>query len=209
MDYKIDEISTSDSYKLLASVVVPRPIALVTSRSVSGVVNAAPFSFFNMLGGDPLILGIGMAPRGDGSKKDSLNNIEATGSFVVNLVDEALAQSMNICATDFPAEESELLAAHLSVRDSAVVPSPVIVDAPAHLECRLERVIEIGRNHIVLGLVVAFGLRDSAVDREKMRVDTPGLHMIGRMHGGGWYTRTSDLFNIDRISYANWVKSNE
>jgi flavin reductase (DIM6/NTAB) family NADH-FMN oxidoreductase RutF len=104
-------LPAQDRYKLLCGLVVPRPIALVTSIGPGGVVNAAPFSFFNVFAEDPALVVLGLQARSDGSLKDTAAHIRDTGSFVVNLVDEALAERMNICAVDFPAETSELDAA--------------------------------------------------------------------------------------------------
>ena len=204
MNFKVGELNARDTYKLISAVVVPRPIALVTTVAANGVVNAAPFSFFNLLGSDPPMVGISVALRPDGQKKDTLANIEASGEFVVHLVDEKLAEQMNICAIDFPTDESELHFAGLTTRPASVVATPVIEDAPAHLECVIERIVHVGNNNIVLGKIVAFGIRGDVIDQSAYRVDTPSLHLIGRMHGGGWYTRTSDIFNIDRLSYDDW-----
>ncbi len=107
-------LSAQDRYKLLCSLVVPRPIALVTTVGPGGVVNAAPFSFFNVFAEDPALVVLGLQARPDGSLKDTAAHIRVTGAFVVNLVDEALAERMNICAVDFPADTSELDAAGLT-----------------------------------------------------------------------------------------------
>src|SRR5687768_6986952 len=111
MEINLRELDAKNRYKLMTGVVVPRPIALVTTLGENGVVNAAPFSFFNVMGSDPPIVAMGPGWRPDGSAKDTALNIRATGEFVINLVDENLAQQMNICATDFPAGESEIEAA--------------------------------------------------------------------------------------------------
>src|SRR5947209_1958729 len=89
-------------YKLLVGLVVPRPIALVTSTGPGGTVNAAPFSFFNVFSEEPPLVGLGLQSRPDGSIKDTPANIRETGAFVVNLVDESLAEQMNVCSIDFP-----------------------------------------------------------------------------------------------------------
>src|SRR5277367_1482781 len=100
-----------DNYKLLTSLVIPRPIAWVTSRSETGLINLAPFSFFNAVGSDPMFIVMGIGRRDGGAPKDTAANIQATGDFVVNLVTEDLLGAMNISAADFPADQSELTAA--------------------------------------------------------------------------------------------------
>jgi len=202
MQFDIPALLPGDAYKLLASVVVPRPIALVSTLGPDRQVNAAPFSFFNLVGSSPPVVALGITDRAPGSPKDTRANIVREGSFVVNLVDEALAQAMNICGIDFPPEESEMDAAGLTVLASAVVSVPRIAESPVQLECRLAQIVEIGDNKIVLGEVVCLHIRDAFVDTEKLHVRTDTIRLIGRMHGGGWYARTSDLFDMPRIPYA-------
>src|SRR5277367_1199945 len=123
------------AYPLLASLVTPRPIALVTTLSPEGNVNAAPFSFFNLIGADPPILAIAPGDRDDGTPKDTARNIRLTHEFVVNLVDEGIAEAMNKCAASLPYGENELLHAGLSAAPSSAVKPPRILEAPASLEC--------------------------------------------------------------------------
>jgi flavin reductase (DIM6/NTAB) family NADH-FMN oxidoreductase RutF len=209
MNFRVSELSLQSTYKMLAALVVPRPIAFVTTLSADGVPNAAPFSFFNMLGSDPPMLGIGIAHRTSGIEKDTLTNIEATGEFVVHLVDEDLIEQMNICAIDFPPGVDELSQANLSTRQANLVAPPVIDSAQVHIECILDQVIRTGNNHIILGKIVAFTIADKYLQISNLRVDTPSLKLVGRMHGDGWYAKTSDLFNLDRIPYADWLSCHE
>ncbi len=204
MQFDISALPASDAYRLLASVVVPRPIALVTTTGPDEQINAAPFSFFNMVGSDPPVVALGITDRAPGSPKDTRANLVRTGCFVVNLVDEDLAEAMNICGIDFPQGESEMDAAGLTSTPSVAVSAPRIAESPVQLECRLAQVVSLGGNRIVLGEVVFLHIRDEFVDTEKRRVHTDALHLIGRMHGGGWYARTSDLFDMPRIPYAQW-----
>jgi len=204
MQFDIPNLAPGEAYKLLASVVVPRPIALVSTLGPDGQTNAAPFSFFNLVAVCPPVVALGIADRAPGSPKDTRANIVRTGSFVVNLVDEALAHPMNICGIDFPSGESELDAAHLTALPSVAVAAPRIAESPVQLECRLAQIVTLGDNNIVLGEVVFLHIRDEFVDTGKRRVHTDALHLIGRMHGGGWYARTSDLFDMPRIPYAQW-----
>jgi len=208
MRFDLQGEDKSQAYRLLASVVVPRPIALVTTVGPDGTVNAAPYSFFNLLGSSPPVVALGIANRSVDTPKDTRANIERTGEFVVNLVGEALAEAMNVCGIDFPANVSELDAARLSTLPSAQVSCPRLAESPVHLECRLHSVVAIGDNRIVLGEVVGLHVPDEFLegDPARPRVRTEALHLIGRMHGGGWYARTSDLFDLPRVPYEEWQK---
>lgn len=209
MEFDLRVLEAKNRYKLLTGVVVPRPIALVTSVNENGVVNAAPFSYFNVMGSAPPIVALGPSWRPDGSPKDTPRNIRATGEFVINLVDENLARQMNICATDFPPHESEVEAAQLQLTPSRVVKVPRIAASPVHLECREHSTIEIGHTRVVLGEVLHLSIRDDLVDAQKFYVRSGEMGLIGRMHGGGWYARTTDLFEMPRIAYEDWQANHE
>ena len=205
MDFDIEALDTGQAYKLLASVVVPRPIALVSTLDASGTVNAAPYSFFNMIGSSPPTVVLGVGNREPGTPKDTRANIERTGEFVVNLVHYALADAMNLCAIEFPEGESELQHAGLTTASSVRVAAPRLAEARVSLECRLHSVVDVGDNKIVLGQVVFLHIADEFVDAEKLHVKADALDLIGRMHGGGWYLRTTDLFDLPRPNYADWL----
>lgn len=211
MEFDLALLPPGDGYRLLSGVVVPRPIAFVTTVDAEGRVNAAPYSFFNLLGSDPPLVGIGIGDRPGGAPKDTVRNIAQTGGFVVNLVDEALAERMNIAAVDFPPGVSELVQAGLTPAPSAKVAAPRVAESPVHLECRHVETRRIGNNNVVLGEVVHLHVRDGlvAAGSDRPVVDTPALHLIGRMHGGGWYVRTSDRFDLERITLADWERSNK
>lgn len=193
-------------YKLLTSTVTPRPIAWVVSQNAAGAVNAAPFSFFNVLAGDPPTVGISIGNRAPGQPKDTLANIQATGEFVVNLVSRDNAEAMNKTATEFPSGVDELTAAKLTRLPSVKVTPPRIAESPVAFECKLFQTIPLGpANTLVLGHVVAMHVRDDSVlDALKHYIDTPKLDLIGRMHGGGGYTTTRDQFQIPRIPLEDW-----
>lgn len=194
------KLTTHERYKLLVSTVVPRPIALATTVDLQGVVNAAPFSFFNAVCDEPaaVMMCVNAVP---GALKDTARNIRDTGEFVVNLVDEAIASAMNICAVDFPPEVDELKEAGLTAAPSVKVRPPRIVESPVSFECRRLANLElgIGRN-LVVGEVLTAHIRDELIDAEKLRVHTEKMRLIGRMHGTGWYARTTDLFEMPRLS---------
>ncbi len=155
--------SKLDNYKLLTNLVVPRPIAWVCSQSSTGLINLAPYSFFNAVGSDPLYVVLGVGHRDDGSPKDTLGNIETAGEFVINLVTEDLLTAMNISAADFPADESELVAANLETAPSIHVKVPRLKQSQVSLECRLFRSENLGANTLVIGQVVMFHVADHLV----------------------------------------------
>ena len=186
------------SYKLLASLVIPRPIALVSTMSPDGVLNAAPFSFFNVLGSNPPIVGFAPGDREPGIPKDTAQNIRQTGEFVVNLVDEAIAQAMSDCAAELPAGQSEFEFAGLSPRDSVTVQPPGIAEAPVSIECKEWGTLRIGGNRLVVGLVQRLRVRDELIDPETLRLQFDHYQVIGRMFGADGYCRTGDFFKIKR-----------
>jgi flavin reductase (DIM6/NTAB) family NADH-FMN oxidoreductase RutF len=198
--------STIENYKLLTNLVVPRPIAWVTTESESGAINLAPFSFFNAVGSDPLYVIISIGRRDDGELKDTANNIEFSREFVVNLVTEELFDAMNISAADFPAGQSELEAAHLHSAPSVRIKTPRVAQAQASLECKLFSAQPLGANTLFIGEVVMFHVADHLIG--------PRLHVnnfapIGRLGSPSVYCRTTDRFDIARISYAQWQSSNK
>jgi flavin reductase (DIM6/NTAB) family NADH-FMN oxidoreductase RutF len=207
MHFDLAKMGTTDAYKLLVSTVVPRPIALVTTIDGEGRVNAAPFSFFNAVSSVPPVVVLGISPgvNGDDGYKDTEHNIRDTGEFVVNLVDEALAERMNICAVDFPRAIGELQMAELTPVPSAEIRPPRILESPVSFECRRITGLSLGpRSVLEVGRVIHIHIRDDLVDPEKYYVATEKMRLIGRMHGRGWYARTSDLFLMDRLSLEEW-----
>jgi flavin reductase (DIM6/NTAB) family NADH-FMN oxidoreductase RutF len=206
MLFEFDNTPSENIYKLLVSTVVPRPIAWVTTQDVDGSVNAAPFSFFNAVSGNPPVVAIGIGGRGPGDVKDTGGNIRRTGQFVVNLVSNALAEKMNITAIDFDKEVNELAEAGLHTAPSSRVKPPRIAESPASFECERLVIVEVGVDRaVVLGKVVAIHVADEFVlDAQRCYIDTPKLDLIGRMHGRGWYARTTDRFDLPRIDVADW-----
>jgi flavin reductase (DIM6/NTAB) family NADH-FMN oxidoreductase RutF len=206
MLFDFASISARERYKLLVSTIVPRPIAWIVSQDLHGHLNAAPFSFFNAFAGDPPVVGIGIGSHDPGRPKDTRHNIRETGQFVVNLVSEEAAEVMNITAIEFERGISEPSEAGLTTVPSVQVKPPRIAESPVSMECELMQIIDLGpEQSLVLGRVLAMHVRDEAViDPVRHHIDTPKLKLIGRMHGAGWYARTSDLFKMDRIPRENW-----
>lgn len=198
-----------ECYRLLASSVVPRPIAWVVSRSKNGVLNAAPYSFFNCFGGEPPTLAVGIL--GQKPLKDTGQNILDTEEFVVNLVSEDVAEAMNLTCIDAPPEVDELELAKLETAPSEQVTPPRIVASPASFECRLAHHIWTGPQQLlVVGRVVAAHFRRDVIDDSaRPRIDTEKMGLIGRMHGRGVYARTTDLFEMNRPVWADWISDKE
>lgn len=202
--FDLAAMSKADGYKLLAGVILPRPIAWVVSRDHEGTVNAAPFSFFNILASDPPLIAIGFSSASDREGKDTLANIRARGEFVVNLVPEELAEAMNVTATNAPRGTDETRLAGLEMAPGAIVDVPRIAGSPVALECRTWQEIDPGGSStIVLGRIVFAHVRASAFeDLEKLHIDPAQMRLIGRMHGGGGYCTTRDVFTIERKSWG-------
>ncbi|HEY0789531.1 MAG TPA: flavin reductase family protein [Chthoniobacterales bacterium] len=208
MRFDLTTTSPRETYNLLIGLVVPRPIALVTSMDPAGHVNAAPFSAFNYLGTDPPILAIGVGNRpGPGViGKDTAQNIRNRGEFVVNVVNEPLAAAMNVCAVDFPPGINELEAARLTTAPSTTVSVPRIAESPAALECVEHATVEIGRSRVILGRVLHIYVRDELIDPAGPYIRAEQLHAVGRMNGLGNYVRARDFFQLTRLSYEDWEK---
>jgi flavin reductase (DIM6/NTAB) family NADH-FMN oxidoreductase RutF len=204
MTFDFDTLPQAQRYKLLVGLVVPRPIALVTTVGPGGIVNAAPFSFFNVFSEEPPLVVLGLQSRPDGTIKDTPGNIRETGTFVVNLVDEALAEQMNICAVDFPPGESEIDAAGLDLCAGAAIPVPRIASAPVALECRHYMTLEVSRERrLCIGQVICLHVRDGIVDPGNLRVDIEAYRPVARLHGN-YYARLGEVFQLVRQSYPDW-----
>jgi flavin reductase (DIM6/NTAB) family NADH-FMN oxidoreductase RutF len=198
MELDLEGKHASHAYQILANLVTPRPIALVTTISPDGSINAAPFSFFNVLGANPPVVAFAPGDREVGIPKDTARNIRLDHEFVINLVDEGIAAAMNLCAASLPYGENELISAGLHSLPSSVVKPPRIAEAPASLECTEWGTLQIGGNRVVIGLVKRIHLRDELFDTETQRVRGDQLFLIGRMASPDWYCRTRDRFEMKR-----------
>ena len=193
-------------YKLMTGMIVPRPIALVSTVDREGVANLAPFSFFCGVGSVPPTLLFCPALRAGRTtdrapRKDTLLNVEETGEFVVNVVSESIAAAANATAADVPPEVDEFQLSGLTALPGAVVRAPRVAESPAQMECKLLQVIytshKPGGGVIVLGEIVRFHVRAELVDN--FRVDPAGLDAVGRMAGNTW-VRTRDRLELIRPS---------
>ena len=204
--FDFSALSARDRYKLLIGTVIPRPIAFVTTIDEKGRVNAAPFSFFNVLSADPAILAIGVENHADMRFKDTGHNIRMTEEFTVNIVDDALVDGMNVCAVPFSPEVDELAAAGLTAVPGTHVGCPRIGEAPASLECRRYMTLEVGKSReIILGLVLGCFVREGAVNPLTKHVDQRKMDAIGRLGGHG-YSRIRDQFDLPTMSVAEWER---
>lgn len=202
MRYDLGGLPERIAYKLLAATTVPRPIAWVVTQDAAGQRNAAPYSFFNVMGSAPptVALGIMADPRG---LKDTARNIRDTGEFVINLVPERLVQAMNLTAADAPPGVDELALAGLGAVPSAHVAPPRIADSPVAYECRLAQMVETGPDQVVvIGRVLAVHIEDRFLkDAARAHIDTPALDLVARGYGAT-YLRSRDSFELARPTWA-------
>ena len=185
---------------VLTGVIVPRPIAFVSTVSPDGVVNLAPYSFFNAVSYDSVMFS---SSRNVGDKsKDTLRNIEETGEFVVNIVVDAIADAMNSTAAEYPEDVDEFGIAGLSHAPSQIVKPPRVAESPVNIECKLNQIVQIGsgahEHGLVIGTILLMHVRDDVIDGH--RIDQAKLMATGRM-AGNMYCRTSDRFEMVRPVY--------
>jgi flavin reductase (DIM6/NTAB) family NADH-FMN oxidoreductase RutF len=187
-------------YKLLIGCVVPRPIAWVSSVGPDGSHNLAPFSFFMGVCNDPPTVAFSSGPR-EGARKDTVVNLTHTGDFVVNVVDDPLAERMNLTSGEYPPEVDEFALTGLTAAPSVKVRAPRLLEAPISLECRVERALSVGHgpHTLVLGQIVYFHVRDELYDGATGRIDMHRLHPVGRL-AGNLYSHVHDIFEMKRPS---------
>ncbi|MEP9352837.1 flavin reductase family protein [Xanthobacter sp. KR7-65] len=189
----------------MASTIMPRPIAWVVSVSAEGIVNAAPYSFFNMFGADRPVVALGILAR-PGQPKDTGANIRTTGEFVVNLVPHGLVEAMNTTCVEAPPEVDETVLVGLATVPSLAVRPPRIAASPVAFECRLAHLLETGPGQLLaVGEVLHahYAAQVLSGDPERPRVDPAALDLVGRMHGASAYTHTRDLFDLQRPQWRD------
>lgn len=203
MEINPDTLPNLSVYKLMSGSILPRPIGWVSSVDAEGRPNLAPYSFFNgVCPNPPHVLFCPNIRRTDGSNKDTLNNVRATGEFVLNIVTETLAAAMNITAAEVPADVDEFEAAGLTIAPSVTVKPPRVAESPIHFECKVAQIVDIsdepGGGSVVIGRVVHLHIDDRLlIDGDK--IDLAALQPVGRLAGGG-YCRVTDLFELERPS---------
>ncbi|MER2046984.1 MAG: flavin reductase family protein [Solibacillus sp.] len=199
---KIDpkQISERENYKFLIGSIIPRPIAFVTSISEDGVVNAAPFSFFNIVSSNPPMISVSIQ-RKKGEPKDTARNIRAKEQFVVHIVDTENVEQVNKTAANLPPDESEIAVAGLSLVKSEKIDVPGVKEAKVRLECVLEKALELGGDDenagcdLIVGKVVYYHIVESLY--EDGRIDPKGLGAISRLAGND-YAKIGEQFTIER-----------
>jgi len=203
MRFDLDGLDPAITYKLLAATVIPRPIAWVVTLNPEGGVNAAPYSFFNVMGSKPPTVVLGIMASPDRGYKDSARNIIEGSEFVINLVPERLVEAMNLTAADAPRGLDELAFAGLGTTPSAHVAPPRITDSPVAFECVRHSTVETGPQQvIVIGRVLAVHIDDRFIkDAERGHVLTDDLDLVGRSFGAS-YIRTHDTFDLARPTWA-------
>ena len=194
MKFDFESLNEDMRYKLMLATVLPRPIAWVTSQDSNGLINAAPFSFFNVFGTEPATVGIGVGRNSPTQPKDTCRNIRATEEFVVNLVPFSAAEKMRASSMPFPPHVSEVSAVGLATSPSERVGPPRITESPASFECKFMQEIRLGNFSLILGRIVMLHVRDEAMlDTDRLHIDAANMDLIGRMEGA-LYTRTRDKF---------------
>ena len=194
------QIAPSDIYKLMIGMIVPRPIAFVSTVDAAGIRNLAPFSYFTACSSNPPVVCFCASVRpGPRPHKDTLENIRATGEFVVNIVSEEIAEQMNLCSAEVPPEVDEFELSGLTPLESDLVKPPRVAESKVQMECRLRQILVVseqpGGGSLVLGDVLCFHIEEALLDGYK--IDPGKLNAIGRM-GGPIYTRTRDRFEMQR-----------
>lgn len=195
-DFDPAAMPARDFYRLLTAVIVPRPIAWVSSTSAEGVDNLAPHSFFTVACVDPPVVQFTSVGR-----KDSLANVEATGEFVVNLTPEPLFEEINATATDFPPDSSEFDAVGLQREPSTIVTPPRVAGSPVALECRMHSTLRLGNSVVVFGRVVHAAVSSAVISDGYPRVEQ--LRPLARLGGNEWST-IGEVKAIPRIRFRDW-----
>ncbi len=197
MSIDLSALPPAERYKLLTAVVIPRPVAWVTTVSAAGVVNAAPYSFFNLFGQDPALVILGLEHRAGGQPKDTTRNIRETGEFVVNIATPELVETMVATAASYGADTGEPEALGLALAPSAQVAVPRLADAPVALECRRTVALAFSaEREILVGEALGLAARDGLIDTARNHVDWGGAFPVARLFAD----RYARLVEIERRS---------
>jgi flavin reductase (DIM6/NTAB) family NADH-FMN oxidoreductase RutF len=199
MEINPKDLNTKDSHELFVSGILPRPIALVSTVGEDGVFNLAAFSCFTMVGFRPALACFYAGVKRDGVKKDTVVNIEFAKDFVVNIVDEALAEAMNQASAEYPSDVDEFKEVGLTPAKSELIRAPRVAESPVNMECKLTQILESGEaaagGHIIIGEVVRVHIKDELWAGDQ--IDVSKLKPIGRL-GGDLYCRITDIFEMKR-----------
>lgn len=189
MNLELAALEKLECYKIITGLVIPRPIAWISTVNAQGVNNCAPYSFFNAFSEDPPLCMVSFAPRKDGQMKHSLKNILDTGEFVVNLGDEATANALHISADEIPEDESEFEKTGLTPAPCLRVRHPRIAEAPVAFECTVYKKIEVSQSRfLVIGEMLLVHARDGIIDPVTKRINDANYQPIGRLYANGYCT---------------------
>lgn len=189
-----DKQTERENYKLLIGSVIPRPIAFVTSKSQEGVVNAAPFSYFNIVSSNPPMLSVSVQRKGS-DRKDTGRNILAQKEFVVHIVDEENVFEVNETAANLPPDESEIDITKLTLVDSEAVGVPAVKEAKVRFECVLQQAVGLPYNDLLIGRIVRIHVDESIY--KNGRIDAKGLKPVSRLAGTS-YAKLGEIFSLKR-----------
>jgi len=196
VDLILEKLPAQERYKLLIGLVIPRPIAWVSTWSENSIANCAPFSFFNVISEDPPLCILSFNRRSDGALKHTLKNIRRTGEFVVNLADEGTANALHASSAEIPETESEFAKTGLTPVPATMVKHPRIGEAAASLECRVERRIEFGpERELVVGEILLIHARDGIIDPKTKRISEERYRPVGRLYARRYCT-TRQRFDL-------------
>jgi flavin reductase (DIM6/NTAB) family NADH-FMN oxidoreductase RutF len=192
-------LSERDTYKFLIGSIIPRPIAFVTTKSKEGVLNGAPFSYFNIVSSNPPMISLSIQ-RASGRQKDTARNIIGSKEFVVHIVDEQNVEKINKTAASFPPIQSEIELANLTPVESVKISIPGVKEAKIRMECSLEHSLELGGSDtpgcdLIIGKVVQFHIESDIY--ESGRIDPRGLAAVSRL-AGNYYAKIGEIFEIER-----------
>lgn len=199
MKFDLTREHASRAYPLLSGLVSPRPIALITTVNEEGKVNAAPFSFFSPIGTSPVMLVFAPGNKTDGLPKDTYKNLRKTGECVVHIIDEPMAEAMNLCATALPQEISEVEQFGLNTLPGDTVSVPRLAEAPVAMECEYFSTMECGKNNRAVFVTIrALHVKDELIDPATLRVVADLWNPVGAKCSPQYYCRTSDTFILER-----------
>ncbi|MEK4043442.1 flavin reductase family protein [Paenibacillus sp. FSL H8-0048] len=183
-----------DNYKLLVGTIIPRPIAFVTTLSEDGVLNGAPFSYFNIVSSNPPMISVSIQHAG-GRSKDTAHNIKQMKEFVVHIVDDQNVGQVNMTAAPLPPDQSEVTLAGMTPVDSLRIKVPGIQEAKVRMECVLEHSLALPNNDLLIGRIVQFHL-DEAI-YEQGRINPVALGAVSRLAGNS-YAGIGEIFELER-----------
>ena len=193
MHLHLSDLSPKESYKLLSGLIIPRPIAWVSTISVEGGTNLAPFSFFNIMGVNPPIVAFAPGDKAPSVPKDTAQNIASGSEFVVNLVDESLMSQMVVSAQPHASAVSEIELTGLTVVPSVSVSPPRVAEAPVSMECKEVQTLLIGGNRLIIGEVLELHVKDEFLESDSTCI-APHYAPVGRLASPDVYCRTTDQF---------------